>query len=249
MTKPPRDYQTPVKGFKSVEWDHASEEPLLGDADDTVPFNPLDTKNLAIAVTKALLQKRSHPLGELSPFRGAGIYAIYYSGTFPTYRPIAAENRERAYPKWPIYVGKATPPGGRKGVFDSAATNNTALFGRLREHARSITEADNLEVGDFSCRFLVVQDLWIPLAEGLMISHFAPVWNRLVDGFGNHTPGSGRYLGLRPRWDVLHPGRTWAERCQPRRETEADIHREVITYLEGAAIPSLHGLGGDFSGK
>ncbi len=247
MTKPPRDQQAGLDGFENVEWDRENEQPILSGAEDTAPFNPLDTKNLAIAVIKALLQKRPRRLGELPPFQGAGIYAIYYSGAFATYRTIAAENRERTNPRWPIYVGKATPPGGRKGGFDPVATNNMALFSRLREHAKSVTDTSNLDITDFSCRFLVVQDLWIPLAEGLLISHFAPIWNRFVDGFGNHTPGAGRFLGVRPRWDVLHPGRAWAARCQPRAETEADIHREVAAYLEGAAVPSLHALGGDLS--
>ena len=245
MTKPPRGRQP---NPDDVEWDRRSEEPLLGEAEDAAPFNPLDTKNLAIAVTKALLEKRARQLGGLSQFRGAGIYAIYYFGPFPAYRLIAEENRERGRPKWPIYVGKAIPPGGRKGVFNLAATDTTALFNRLREHAESVAATDSLRIGDFSCRFLVVQDLWIPLAEGLLISHFAPVWNRLVDGFGNHDPGAGRYNGLRPRWDVLHPGRAWASRCAARQETEGDIQREVITYLAGAAVPSLATLSGDVDG-
>jgi hypothetical protein len=246
MTKPPRGR---LPDPDNVEWDRESEQPILGEGEDTTPFNPLDTKNLAIAVTKALLEKTARRLDALSPFRGAGIYAIYYSGPFPAYRPIAAENPERQHPKWPIYVGKAIPPGGRRGAFNLAATDTTALFGRLREHAESVTAAENLRVQDFSCRFLVVQDLWIPLAEGLLISHFAPVWNTLVDGFGNHDPGSGRYNGLRPRWDVLHPGRAWAIKCKPRSESEADIQREVSSYLAGAAVPSLGTLSGELGGK
>lgn len=242
MTKLPRRHRL---GPDQIKWDRESEEPLLGETADTAPFNPLDTKNLAIAVTKALLEKKARQLGRLSQFRGAGIYAIYYSGAFPAYRLIAEENRERERPKWPIYVGKAIPPGGRKGVFNVTATDTAALFNRLREHAESVLATDNLQIKDFYCRFLVVQDLWIPLAEGLLISHFAPVWNRLVDGFGNHDPGAGRYNGLCPRWDILHPGRSWADKCKPRIETESDIHREVAAYLEGAAIPSLANLSGD----
>lgn len=43
-----------------------------------------------------------------------------------------------------------------------------------------------------------------------MISRFAPVWNVLLEGLGNHAPGSGRYNGRVPRWAVLHPRRGWA---------------------------------------
>ena len=43
-----------------------------------------------------------------------------------------------------------------------------------------------------------------------MIARFGPVWNSIVDGFGNHDPGAGRRAGMVSRWDVLHPGRAWA---------------------------------------
>jgi hypothetical protein len=53
----------------------------------------------------------------------------------------------------------------------------------------------------------------------------------LIDGFGNHDPGSGRYKGVRPRWDVLHPGRSWADKCQPRQETIQDIRNDVEEFF------------------
>lgn len=237
------------KDSAGIEWDAKTGEPLLVDPADTAPFNPLDTKNLGIAVAKALLEKKARPLDSLPFFRGAGIYAIYYRGEFAAYAPIAKANADATDPRWPIYIGKAIPPGGRKGASNTEASDTTALAARLREHAESIRLARNLEVGDFACRFLVVQDLWIPLAEQLLIAHFAPIWNRLIDGFGNHDPGSGRYNGLRPRWDVLHPGRAWADKCKARPETAADIMREVEQYLGNVAVPSLAVLGGDLAGK
>jgi hypothetical protein len=237
------------KGPDGIEWDNESGEPLLVDPRDTAPFNPLDTKNLGIAVAKALLEKKGRPLANLPMFRGAGIYVIYYRGAFPSYGPVAKANTNSDDPRWPIYIGKAIPPGGRKGKFNLEATDTPAMYGRLREHAESIQLASNLNLSDFVCRFLVVQDLWIPLAEQLLIAHFAPLWNRLIDGFGNHDPGAGRYEGLRPRWDVLHPGRAWAEKCKQRAETADDIAREVEQYLANAALPSLALLGGDMSGK
>jgi hypothetical protein len=78
---------------------------------------------------------------------------------------------------------------------------------------------------------MIVDDIWIPLGESLLIAKFDPLWNKLIDGFGNHDPGKGRHAGLRPRWDVLHPGRPWAERCQPRDETAEQIIREARDYL------------------
>ena len=89
VTRPPRPPQARSDG---VQWDEDSEQPLLADSEETKPFDPLDTKNLAVAVAKALLERRARPLGALPLFRGAGIYAIYYCGDFQAYRLIAQEN-------------------------------------------------------------------------------------------------------------------------------------------------------------
>ena len=51
-----------------------------------IPFNPLDKKNLGASVAEAMLGSPIHPLGGLSSFEGAGIYAIYYTGDFPAYQ-------------------------------------------------------------------------------------------------------------------------------------------------------------------
>jgi hypothetical protein len=95
----------------------------------------------------------------------------------------------------------------------------------------SIEAVNNLDARDFGCRYLTVDDIWIPLGESLLIARFSPIWNTLVDGFGNHDPGKGRHAGLRPRWDTLHPGRAWADRLQAREETAAAIQREIKEML------------------
>lgn len=202
---------------------------------DVLPFNPLDKKNLGASVARALLSSEACPLDALSRFNGAGIYAIYYAGVHGAYADIAARNQVGK--TVPIYVGKAVPAGARKGG-GRGATGGKPLFDRLVEHAKSIEAARNLDLADFWCRYLVVDDIWIPLGESLLIARYAPVWNALVDGFGNHAPGKGRHAGMCPRWDVLHPGREWASRCMPRTETEADIQREVVAYLASATFPS-----------
>jgi len=201
------------------------------------PYNPLDKRNLGISVAKAMLERGVHPLETLSRFPGAGIYAIYYTGDFPAYRALAEANREDRF-GLPIYVGKAIPPGGRKGGTEFPV-DSPALFNRLSEHAESISAADNLDLRDFQCRYLVVDDIWIPLGESLLIAMFAPIWNQLIDGFGNHNPGKGRHNGMRSRWDVLHPGRHWAELCQPRRETAEQIAQEAEARLRVAPLPSI----------
>lgn len=201
-----------------------------------VPFNPLDKKNLGASVAEAMLARPAFRLDEIPQFTGAGIYAIYYTGDFAAYGRLAEANRDGRFAA-PIYVGKAIPAGGRKGASLATVSMTRALFLRLQEHAQSIREAGNLKVEDFHARFLVVDDIWIPLGESLLIAKFSPVWNALIDGFGNHDPGSGRYNGMRPRWDVLHPGRGWAAKCKERAEAVVDIERDVATYLRNAVFP------------
>jgi hypothetical protein len=203
-----------------------------------IPYNPLDRVNLAASAAEALLTTEPEALDTLQPFAGAGVYAIYYSGGFAPYDWIKNANADG---KWlaPIYVGKAIPKGGRKGGFGLDAAVGTSLLTRLNKHAESIRAATTtLNIADFHCRFLVADDIWIPLIETLMISRFSPIWNNPVEGFGNHDPGSGRYNGLRPRWDVLHPGRAWADKCKQRSETADTISGEVAALLAARPIPN-----------
>ena len=200
-----------------------------------IPFNPLAKRHLGESVGQAMLRQPVVPFSELQSFDGAGIYAIYYSGEFPGYEAIASRNKDCRF-NVPIYVGKAVPKGARKGG-DLEANPGKVLFSRLMQHARSIEEASNLDVADFHCRYLIVDDIWIPLGESLLIAKFDPLWNKLIDGFGNHDPGKGRHAGLRPRWDVLHPGRPWADRCLPRGETAEQIIREARDYLRNNPPP------------
>lgn len=200
-----------------------------------VPFNPLDKRHLGESVGQAMLRRPVVPMSELETFDGAGIYAIYYSGGFPAYQTVAECNKDGRFGA-PIYVGKAVPKGARKGG-DLETNPGKVLYNRLRQHARSIEEVSNLDIMDFHCRYLMVDDIWIPLGESLLVAKFAPLWNKLIDGFGNHDPGSGRHAGLRPRWDVLHPGRPWAEKCRPRDESAEQIIRETKDYLRNNPPP------------
>jgi hypothetical protein len=202
---------------------------------NVVPFNPLDKRHLGESVGQAMLRQPVTPLENLETFTGAGIYAIYYTGGFSGYEPISECNRNKQF-KAPIYVGKAVPKGARKGG-DLQASPGKVLYDRLKQHGKSIEEASNLDITDFNCRYLIVDDIWIPLGESLLIAKFDPLWNKLIDGFGNHDPGRGRHAGLRPRWDVLHPGRPWAERCQPRDESAEQIIREARDYLRNNPPP------------
>ncbi len=168
------------------------------------PYNPLARVNLGRSVENALLAQPVVPLAGLEPFIGAGVYALYYSGGFSAYTPISDSACVV-----PIYVGKAVPPGSRRGKLGLTVNPGRALYSRLNDHEKSVAEAVNLDAADFWCRYLVVEDIWIPLGESLLIAHFKPVWNQALGGFGLHDPGSGRHGSLRSDWDELHPGRSW----------------------------------------
>lgn len=181
----------------------------------TTLYDPLTYDNLMAGLALHFHQRTLQPLAATldADVQGPGVYALFYAGSFAAYETIA--NAET-----PIYVGKAVPPGSRKGAGADAAS--PALRRRLREHAKSIGATENLRVADFTCKHLAVVPVWITLAERFLIEHYKPVWNLCLDGFGDHDPGRGRRDSQRSWWDTLHPGRSWATRLTGRDATEAE---------------------------
>lgn len=190
--------------------------------DEFSEYNPLDYANLTQNCVDELMKRGPFPLPLTTRFPGAGVYALFYRGDFPPYAPIRSPDARH-----PIYVGKAIPPGGRKGRVTAPGSTaiSYSLFGRLAEHVASIQAAENLEITDFWCRFLVVTPLWITMAERFLIEHYRPIWNVCLDGFGLHDPGSGRTPVI-SWWDALHPGRVW--KAEIRRTRTMD---DAIAYL------------------
>lgn len=204
----------------------------------STPYNPLDRRRLAESVADALLLEPAVPLGHIESLSGAGIYAIYYAGTFPLYKPLALEGADSPGSR-PIYVGKAVPRGARKGglTFDAAA--GTPLRDRLRQHAASISEASNLSLRDFRYRALVVDDIWIPLGESMLIETFKPVWNVIVEGFGIKDPGARRATQHRSSWDALHPGRRFAQKLASGDPRLKELRRRIADHLAGAKVKTI----------
>lgn len=196
------------------------------------PYNPLDKLRLGESVADALASRPVLNLPPARQFTGAGIYAIYYKGPFAPYLPIARKNIPDRWTT-PIYVGKAIPPGARKGGTSLGEEPCTALYKRLCEHTESIKLAENLNIADFRVRYLVVDDIWIPLGENMVIEKHSPLWNCLIDGFGNHDPGKGRYGQKKSSWDVLHPGRTWANRLKNNDKTENQLIEMIRQAVAG----------------
>ena len=159
-----------------------------------------------------------YPLCELPPpqsFQGCGVYTIHYQGKFPSYSGMSDVE--------PIYVGKADPPGKRQGRAGVSTKGVTTLYNRIRKHAVSIQSAENLELPDFFCRWLILDPVWIGLTEQVLISEYQPIWNIVVDGFGVNAPGRGRANQRRSQWDTLHPGRPWATSLPPNDNTAESI--------------------------
>ncbi len=202
------------------------------------PYNPLDKLNLARSIETELLVRACDALGAADYIQGAGVYVIYYTGNFPAYAPLATANAAGAF-KSPIYVGKAIPKGGRKGGLTKDSSVGRALADRLRQHAASVEECENLDLADFHVRHLVVEDIWIPLGENMLIETFKPVWNLVVDGFGNKDPGRRRATQYKSPWDVLHPGRKFAEKLADSGISADFLIERVDDYFAGRPLAKL----------
>lgn len=183
-------------------------------------YDPLTYENLMLGLIMRFEQQPEVALDSDSitdGVKGPGIYSLHYCGDIGCYSSIADGAK-------PIYVGKAVPPGARKG--SAPNPDAPALRGRIKEHSRSIQQVENLDPGDFFVHALAVVPVWITLAERFLIDHYRPLWNLCLEGFGDHDPGSGRYRGEKSWWDTLHPGRPWADKLRvvkTRKETEEKV--------------------------
>lgn len=188
-------------------------------------YNPLDYANLTRNCVIELMRRGPFKLPLRDQFGGAGVYALFYTGSSKSYNKVKSEDAS-----WPVYVGKAVPPGGRKG---GGGLHSRALYSRIGQHTASIEAASNLRIEDFVCRYLVVTPLWIIMAERFLIEHYRPIWNVCIEGFGNHDPGAGRHQGEVTWWDVLHPGRPWATKLRQTRtimDGEERLRKFLASY-------------------
>lgn len=204
-----------------------------------IPYNPLDKINLARSVEQELLSRTPIALAQTDQISGAGIYVIYYTGDFPAYAVLKKANSAKTF-EMPIYIGKAIPKGGRKGGLSSSASSaGRALADRLRAHAVSIQQTENLQISDFYVRHLIVDDIWIPLGENILIEKFKPVWNIAIDGFGNKDPGNRRKTQFMSPWDVLHPGRSFAQKLAKSPATLDLLFQRIEDHFAGRPLTKL----------
>lgn len=166
------------------------------------------------------------------------MYALYYIGNHSLHNKYAELNR-LSY-NYPIYVGKAVPKGWRQArTSDNTKSQSRELIGRLREHGRSIHLSTDLSIEDFMCRFVIFEEEgsdMISTIEAALIKFNKPLWNTVIDGFGNHDPGSGRYEQAKSDWDVIHEGRTWAKKCNGISTTKEIIISNIHLYFKKIGI-------------
>ncbi len=211
------------------------------------PYNPLEKANLAASIVRAILESPVHRLSNTAHLTGAGVYVIYHSGKLKCYSPLAKANADGQFNQ-PIYIGKAIPKGGRKGgLTEDAAAKGTALRDRLNQHVASVAEASNLDAADFFFKSLAVDDIWIPLGENILIEQYKPVWNRVVDGFGNKDPGQRRAAQHGSPWDVLHPGRKFAVKLGSNPRLAQEIIDDLKAYFVTGLIPKRRKAAGESS--
>lgn len=176
-----------------------------------------------------------HTLPPPNRFHGAGVYALYCTATTGLYQKYGNVINQLAY-NVPIYIGKAVPDGWRQSRDISAAARCSKLSSRLADHQKSIEAGAGLNIDDFSCRFVIFEGATVNMiaaVEAALIAQLNPLWNSVIDGFGNHDPGAGRKGGKTSQWDCLHPGRAWAAKLPPCDQTQNELKRRVKDYLVG----------------
>ncbi len=207
----------------AAEWEKAA------DAYGYEPYDPLNRVSLGRSVESALMARPLTPLDKVPPFWGSGIYSLYAGAGADTaglYAPLVGTPA-------PVYVGQARARGARKGLeIADIPERSRALWSRVDEHRASVEQAADLDVQVFLVRWLVSDELFVPMAEALMINTYLPVWNRVVGGFGNHDPGAGRRQQARSQWDTLHPGRSWAVALVESVHARPDLARLVTDHLK-----------------
>ena len=188
-------------------------------------FDPSDPRVVGELTARTLLAQPMAPLAGISAFYGSGVYAIYYRGNLPVYAAIRAKDH-------PLYIGKADPA---KPEAETVREQGVRLVGRLNDHVRSLSAAENLSIDDFHCRYLVVKSAWQGTAEEYLIRRFQPVWNNEMGvcyGFGKHGDSPKMRSNTRSPWDTLHPGRKWA--AHPDKQAQSPDSRRDWARRQGA---------------
>lgn len=197
-------------------------------------FDPLALENIGVTLAVELVEQ---PLHDLPPqkFVGAGVYALYYTGKHSAYSQLVAMNNQGGT-RYPVYIGSAVRENAKQG-FNPRPTTSTRLWTRLTHHAKSIQGAVHdpaFRLDDFQCRFLVLNDAHITLAESVLIATFRPAWNGM--GFGSKVVGGPRSKQKASLWDALHPGRIGRPAGDAARQLEAQD--KIAECIQKLGVPA-----------
>ena len=164
-----------------------------------------------------------YPLNDIPKVSGVGVYALYIDHHSDTiYKDVLNKD-------YPVYVGKAVPTGTRQG---KSSKSKNQLRQRLNEHKKSIEQA-GLPIEAFSCGFVVMEGVGedlIPAMEATLIRNLNPLWNSCIDGFGIHTPGTGRFNQQPSEWDTIHPGRPWLDKLTGAPRDKKVVEQKIKEY-------------------
>ena len=193
-------------------------------------FDPSEPASVGKLIARTLVERPLTEFSELARFYGSGVYAIYYSGSFEAYTAISGADI-------PIYVGKVDP---QTTEAKTPEEQGDRLWIRLiRDHAKNIDKAENLELSDFKCRYLVVKSAWQNTAESYLINWYKPAWNNEVKicfGFGKHGDKSTTRANTKSPWDTVHPGRPWAKDSRPNPKSSTEIIQMIQAHLKSLNI-------------
>jgi len=196
----------------------------------TKSTNNSTTKALKSLISTKVRNFRKLKLKELplEKFNGAGIYALYYTGSDDLYRNSSKSGV-------PVYIGRVQPN------LTQVEPNleSAALYSKIKEQCKSIEDARNLAIEDFQCKYMVLDQAEMSLSEaieGQLINQFRPTWNVCVEGFANHDPGKSRLKQAPSEWDVLHPGRSWAKKLQGKAKTKGQVKNKMKKFEQALPV-------------
>lgn len=182
------------------------------------PFAPFSNLELRSQLNDYIAAGPIVPLRDIPRIKGGGAYLLLPRESRPTryapalFGPLVERNR-RDPGSGVAYVGKAIPPGGRKGQGDGA--DGAYISQRVRNHIVTLDQT-GLRPEDWDFRWVVCGDGMDPvLVENWLVQKYQPVLNVCLEGLGNNDPGNGRRNQARSPFDTVFPGRPWADKLPP----------------------------------
>lgn len=205
---------------------HAPTFPLTSEAcEPYIPMDPVLVHTITLSMARRLNEQGPFDLRIITPFRGHGIYGIYYQGDNTVYQALVSMGS-----LCPLYIGAAAQD-----------ANSSSLYTRLEDRRNDLT---HLGLENFTVRFLCLPPHLVKFTEHNLIELYQPVWNTYLRGFGARggaRDGSGRSLHAVSLWDTIHPGRPTV-RATPRDRTSVERRLVAAVRASRRAYDEVAGL-------